>query len=242
MESGVMPSGVVSPNVGSTKTLVPEEHAKDEHGKVSTSYTIFLIVVLIVMLFVTGVFIANAVYYDRIRKAGGCSTAISKNESDILFWVNVILAVISGIMVIVAIVLLFFAYKKPEYTEKYIGRYQLGSSVQPYAQKAKGVARGVGGAVPGAVAGARLGYAEGKRAGYRHGRSLGYVDAVTPPPATGVDFVDAPPLARRRIIPPTTTGVDAPPPLRRTRFDVRPRRYISEVSPSSTFVSPRTTL
>nr|QBK91951.1 MAG: hypothetical protein LCPAC304_02930 [Pithovirus LCPAC304] len=145
--------------------LVPEEHAKAEHGKVSTSYTIFLIVVLIVMAFVTAVFITNAVFYEAIRKqAGACGTAVSKNEADVLFWLNVVLAVIAAILLLASIVLLFFAYKKPEFTEKYIGKYHYGSKVKPLAEhvglRAEQFGRGV-----------KIGGAAARRAGERFGRA-----------------------------------------------------------------------
>lgn len=126
-----------------TKELIPKEHGEAEHKKVSSSFAIFLIVVLIVMLFVTGVFIANAIYFDDIRNKGGCANSISKNEANIMFWLNVILAVVSGIMIIVCIALLFLAYRAPKFTEKYIGTVQAGTAVQPYVQEvAGGVGRG----------------------------------------------------------------------------------------------------
>ncbi len=187
--------------------LVPEEHAKAEHGKVSTSYTIFLIVVLIVMAFVTAVFITNAVFYEAIRKqASACGGAVSKNEADVLFWLNVVLAVIAAILLLVSIVLLFFAYKKPKFTEKYIGKYQVGSKLQPlaahvglradefgrgarrvgaFAQKdlavVGGHARRIGGEAARRARGVAIGAYGGGKAGYYDASGVAARGVVVPP-------------------------------------------------------------
>jgi len=66
----------------------------------------FKIVVFLASGFFFGFSIANAVYYDRIRRGASCS-AISRNEANTMFWINVILAIIAGIVFIWSIYKLF---------------------------------------------------------------------------------------------------------------------------------------
>lgn len=63
----------------------------------------FKIVVFLASGFFFGFFVANAVYYDRIRRGASCS--ISRNEATTMFWINVVLA-------IVAIIIFFFSLYK----------------------------------------------------------------------------------------------------------------------------------
>ncbi len=58
----------------------------------------FKIVVLIATGFFAGFFIANAIYFNRIMN-GSCS-AVTKTEATVLFWANIILAIIAGIIFI----------------------------------------------------------------------------------------------------------------------------------------------
>lgn len=53
----------------------------------------FKLVVVLASGLATAFFITNAVYYDRIRK-GSCS-ALTTREADTMYWLNVILAIIS---------------------------------------------------------------------------------------------------------------------------------------------------
>ena len=58
----------------------------------------FKLVVVIASGLASAFFITNAIYYDRIRN--GTCNAISKSEADTMFWINVILAIISVIVFI----------------------------------------------------------------------------------------------------------------------------------------------
>jgi len=127
-----------------TGSLVPQKHGEEWYAKLASSYLIFLIVTAIVLAFVTAIFITNTVYYDKINKNKGCSGAVTESEANILFWLNLILAVISGIFFLAAVVLAFIQFEEPKWTEKYIGRisYTPGTvaaaraaAVQPYVQK-----------------------------------------------------------------------------------------------------------
>ena len=124
--------------------LIKQEEGEQWYAKLASSYLIFLIVTAIVLAFVTAIFITNTVYYDKINKNKGCSGAVTESEANILFWLNLILAVISGIFFLAAVVLAFIQYEKPEWTEKYTGRltYTPGkvpaagvAAVQPYARR-----------------------------------------------------------------------------------------------------------
>lgn len=66
----------------------------------------FKIVVFLASGFFLGFSIANAVYYDRIRRGASCD-AITKGEADTMFWINVILAFIAGIVFLWSIYKLF---------------------------------------------------------------------------------------------------------------------------------------
>ena len=61
----------------------------------------FTIVVFIASALLVIAFIANAIYWDRIRK-GSCS-AVTKKEADVLFWVNVVAGIVSGIIMLWAL-------------------------------------------------------------------------------------------------------------------------------------------
>lgn len=109
-----------TPAVGADE-YVRDEDAQGEHAKVTTSYTIFLIVVAIVFLAIAVVFAINTYFYDKIRK-NGCSSSISKSEAEALYWTNLVLAIVAGIMFIVSIILIFTETKAPSYATKYLGR------------------------------------------------------------------------------------------------------------------------
>lgn len=178
----------VPPN---NETMVTNEDHEEAANKVSTSYTIFLIVMTIVFLAIAIVFGVNTYFYDKIRK-NGCSSNISSSEAEALYWTNLILAVISGIMFIVCIILMFTTTKAPTIATTYL--HDLPGTLQakakewqeygPGARKyfesvygsAKNVASGVGAAgrkysrAAGMAAGRGLeGLYEGAQSGWRSG-------------------------------------------------------------------------
>jgi len=133
--------------IGDSAQVVPEADARQEHGKVTSSYSIFLIVVAIVFLAIAVVFAINTYFYDRIRSTG-CSTSISKNEAEALFWTNLVLAIVAGIMFIVSIILIFTETKAPTYANKYLGKLRYEGEV-----RARAAAAGARPYVSGAAAG-----------------------------------------------------------------------------------------
>lgn len=140
--------------LGDSAQVVPEADARQEHGKVTSSYSIFLIVVTIVFLAIAVVFAINTYFYDRIRSTG-CSTSISKNEAEALFWTNLVLAIVAGIMFIVSIILIFTETKAPTYANKYLGKLRYEGEVRARATAARarpyvsGAAAGFGSATAG---------------------------------------------------------------------------------------------
>ncbi len=70
----------------------------------STGSRWFKIIVLVGSGFGTGFFIANAVVFGRIVNKS-CN-AVSKNEAQTLMWINIIMAVVFGIIFIWAIIML----------------------------------------------------------------------------------------------------------------------------------------
>jgi len=104
-------------------TFVENREATREHGKVTSAFGIFTIVVIIVLIAVTALFATNAIFFDRI-KGNGCSDKISSSEANFLYWTNVVLAVLSGILALVAIIMLFVYWKSPKFTKKWIGNVQ----------------------------------------------------------------------------------------------------------------------
>jgi len=139
-----MMEGTTTPPGTPTKTgsLVSQKEGEEWYSKLASSYLIFLIVTAIVLAFVTAIFITNTVYYDKINKNKGCSGAVTESEANILFWLNLILAVISGIFFLAAVVLAFIQFEEPKWTEKYIGRISYTPGTVSYASLArKGAAR-----------------------------------------------------------------------------------------------------
>ena len=127
------------------EVVVPHEDAVNEHGKIMSTFGIFIIVLIIVMIGITALFATNAVFFNRIRD-GSCAK-ISKDEAEVMYWLNVVLAVISGIVVLVAIILLLVYWRKPKFTRRYLGRV----SVAPGERFAAGYAGFRGQEIPGAV-------------------------------------------------------------------------------------------
>lgn len=61
----------------------------------------FAIYVFIVAIFALGVSILNTIYYNRIRN-GACNS-VAKKEAETGFWLNIFIAIVTGILVIWAI-------------------------------------------------------------------------------------------------------------------------------------------
>lgn len=137
-------------SIGDTVPVTETAGAKEEHAKVTSSYTIFLIVVSIVFLAIAIVFGVNTYFYDKIRKTG-CGS-ITASDAEALYWTNLVLAVIAGIMFIVSIILIFTETKAPTYANEYLGKLR--------AEGERGVRGAYGYAAPRVKAGAaRLGTA-----------------------------------------------------------------------------------
>lgn len=62
--------------------------------------------------FFTGLFIANAFYWNKIRN-GSCN-AVTSNDATVLFWLNVIFAIIVGLLFLWALIRLFYTGSKEE--------------------------------------------------------------------------------------------------------------------------------
>ena len=122
---------VVTPSVlaGTATEVTPTAHAEGVQSSLMSAFGIFTIVVIIVLIGITALFATNAVFFDRIRD-GSCAK-ISKNEAEALYWTNVVLAVIAGLLALAAIIMLFVFWRKPDYKKKYLGRfgYTQGTSV-----------------------------------------------------------------------------------------------------------------
>lgn len=68
----------------------------------------FDVVILIILLFILSIFIVNAVYFGKIKKAGGATTSngttnVSPETANALVWINSILAAITGILFLMII-------------------------------------------------------------------------------------------------------------------------------------------
>ena len=82
----------------------------------------FRIISVLLIGFFLGLFIANAVYFDRIvREPFSCT--VTKTEAQTLFWFNVIWAVIAAILFIWAIVRLFWHESKRTEAKQKVKHY-----------------------------------------------------------------------------------------------------------------------
>ena len=106
-------------------TLVENPFQKELEASVNAVY-VLIIVIVIVMFFVTAIFIANAFFFAEIRKSG-CGSKISTTEGDIMFWFNLVLAIVSGLIVLFGIFILVFARSTPQFIERYVGTYRPGT-------------------------------------------------------------------------------------------------------------------
>lgn len=88
---------------------------------INTESVWFRIISILVVGFFLGLFIANAVYWDRVYTKT-CS-AVTKDEAKTLFWFNVIWAVIAAIFFVWAIVRLFFHSTARAETTTKVKRY-----------------------------------------------------------------------------------------------------------------------
>ncbi len=104
-------------------TVVTQQEAEENIDQISSSFTIFLVVVVIVLFFMTGVFIANTFFYGELRK-GGCGKKITASEANVMYWLNLAGTLVSGVLAIVAIFYIFIARSKPQWTQTYTGRIQ----------------------------------------------------------------------------------------------------------------------
>ena len=75
-------------------------------GRLNPESLWFRSLCVIVMLIFVIIFIANTVYFNRVR-IGSCS-ALSQSEANTLFWLNLILSIIAVIMFIWSFIRLFF--------------------------------------------------------------------------------------------------------------------------------------
>ena len=94
--------------------------AAGEHGKIMSAFGIFTIVVIIVLIGITALFATNTYFFERI-KSSGCNGKISASEANTLYWVNLVMAIISGILALVAIIMLVVYWRKPKFTKKWLG-------------------------------------------------------------------------------------------------------------------------
>src|SRR4030067_2756443 len=74
---------------------------------INTEAIWFRIIVVIVVGFFLALFIANAVFFDRIRKQP-FSCTVTQSEADGMFWLNVIWAIIAAVFFVWSIVRLFW--------------------------------------------------------------------------------------------------------------------------------------
>lgn len=95
---------------------------------VATESRAFKIVVFIFTGFVLGVTIANVVYFNRLRDSNNAlvvnnnnNQAITTGEANVMFWVNMILAIIAGIIFLWSIYRLAFSQE----TRKRVRQYTL---------------------------------------------------------------------------------------------------------------------
>ena len=99
--------------------MVDAKQAADVLNGRTSSFSIFLIVFIIVLFFITVLLAFNASFYWELR-SGGCPGKVTEEEAEAMFWLSVILAILAGIGVLVGIFMFFFARAKPKWTVYYI--------------------------------------------------------------------------------------------------------------------------
>lgn len=93
--------------------VIDARQATEILNEKSGTFLIFLIIFVIIMFFITVVLAFDAVFFADIT-SGNCP-AISIEESNVLFWINVVFAIISGIAVFVGIFMVFYVRSKPKW-------------------------------------------------------------------------------------------------------------------------------
>ena len=111
-------------------TLVTEREALGNIRDTTSGFSIFLIVFVIVLGLGTGVFIANTFFFAEIRKSG-CGTKISTSEAEVMFWLNLVLTILSALLVLIAIFILVFSRAEPVWTRRYLGRFGYSPGTSP---------------------------------------------------------------------------------------------------------------
>lgn len=84
----------------------------------------FKIIVTIVSGFFIGIAIANIVYYNRIR-SGTCN-AVTKNEANVMFWINIVILVIAVIIFLWSLWRLLFTQSQRSKAGKSVDKYFSG--------------------------------------------------------------------------------------------------------------------
>lgn len=113
-----------TPIATGTKDVHATENVDKELNRLSGSYYIFLIVMVIVFLALTVMFSVNAYYFGRINSAvpsNGSVTipgGLSKTDVEALFYTNIVFAGISGIIFLALIIVLIIGIWKPKQVEK----------------------------------------------------------------------------------------------------------------------------
>jgi hypothetical protein len=99
---------------------------------VDTEALWFRIISVLVVGFFLGLFIANAVYFDRIvREPFSCT--VTKSEAQWLFWFNVIWAVIAAIFFVWAVVRLFWHASAREEAASKVKHYVVAKAAKAKA-------------------------------------------------------------------------------------------------------------
>ena len=102
-------------SAGGTVNLgAPVIKETETEGRLNTEARWFKVTTVVIAAAGAGLAIANAVFFDKIRK-NGCGTTIAAKDADVMFWVNVILAIIFVILFIWALARLILA---KDYREK----------------------------------------------------------------------------------------------------------------------------
>lgn len=92
-----------------------EKHIQRSHTSIGT-FTIFVVFIAFVTFIVFGL---NGILFNEIRKTS-CGSTITQTEGNVMFWVNVALAVIAGILAVVGILFSFYSKTEVNWKRKYI--------------------------------------------------------------------------------------------------------------------------
>jgi len=100
-----------------------EKHIQKPHNSIG----IFIIFVVFIALIALVAFGINGFLFNKIRKKS-CGSAVTQTEGTVLFWVNIALAVISGILTAVGILFSFYSKTEVNWKRKY--RLAVSSSIK----------------------------------------------------------------------------------------------------------------